>query len=351
MGRSGRSHVAYGPLRRSNSFLLISLALTAAAATPAQALVIQPVYDKTITSLANAATIEAAFNAVAAQFSSTLSAPVTVKIGVSWGNVAGYSMGSNVGASLDPLSGAYTYAQIAAALQASSGSAPQDATLASFVANLPSTDPTGLNNFEIPYAEAQALGLINATISLNSGYVGFSSTAVFDFNPKDGVPKGTYDFQGIAAHEIAEVLGRITGLAKVTTWASPFDLARFSALGTTSFSYGLSGYLSVDGGLTSLGTFNASGGGDRSDWASGVKDAQNATLSGGAILPFSQADWTALDLLGWNSGSGSPTGPAAGAPSGYAMDESRAPEPGTWAIFLIGFGFCGTTLRQHRLTT
>ena len=89
---------------------------------------------------------------------------------------------------------------------------PTDLNLASVVAHLPKADPTGKNSFSFPYAEAQALGLLPATMNLKSGYVGFASTVSWDF--KGGVvPAGQYDFMGVAAHEISEAMGRISALS------------------------------------------------------------------------------------------------------------------------------------------
>src|SRR5262249_28748175 len=96
----------------------LALPLALALGAPAQALTINPIFDSSITSPSTAATVEAAFNSVAAIYDSAFSDPVTVNIGVSWGKVASYSLPSNaVGASVDALYGYYSYNAVRSLLQ------------------------------------------------------------------------------------------------------------------------------------------------------------------------------------------------------------------------------------------
>src|SRR3954453_17793928 len=81
-------------------FAAIALA-AAGTAQPAAALVINPEFDSSITSLANAATIEAAFNTVAHDYASQFTSSAQINVQVSWGSVGGYALSSTaVGTSL-----------------------------------------------------------------------------------------------------------------------------------------------------------------------------------------------------------------------------------------------------------
>ncbi|MBV9523176.1 MAG: NF038122 family metalloprotease [Alphaproteobacteria bacterium] len=328
--------------RRSIAFWKLPLAAVTFPllfSAPAQALVIDPIFDASITSLSNASAVESAFNAVAADYASAFNNPVTVYIGVSWGSVGGYSLPSNaLGASLDPLYGYYSYNQVRNALTNASRGNPSDTALAIAAANLPAFAPSGTSRYAIPSAEAKALGLISGSTLQYDGYIGMSgsSTANYDYNPADGITPGTYDFEAVAAHEIAEVLGRITGLnGNQSAYRTPFDLYRYSAARKLGFSYNASAYFSIDGGRTDLGDFNnAAAGGDRSDWLTLAtsSDAQDAFIAPGQSLYLSAADLTALDALGWGGSNLGDTGWASPTMVAFNLvDPIGVPEPGTLA--------------------
>ena len=112
-----------------------------------------------------------------------------------------------LGASLDWLYGYYSYSQIRSLLGASAGSAVDKVGLA----NVPRSVEAP-SNFVIPAAEAKALGIVSGSASGIDGYIGFagSSTSTYDYGST--IASGKYDFTAVAAHEIAEVLGRLSGL-------------------------------------------------------------------------------------------------------------------------------------------
>ena len=319
-------------------------------ASPAQALNIVPVYDASVTSLANAAVVEAAFQTVANEFDAAFSTPITLKIAVGWGEVDGQALGAgNVGASLDFLRAGFTYANVVSYLRAAASANPTDLNLASVVANLPKTDPTGKNSFSFPYAEAQALGLLPATMSLKSGYVGFASKVSWDF--KGGVvPAGQYDFMGVAAHEISEAMSRISALSIANPgWATVLDLMRYSVPGVSSFSYASPAYFSINGGRTNLGSFNNAGTGDRGDWSPILApgDDQDSNLSMGVSYRMSTSDWTELDVLGYGAYITPPPGSPGVPAGGFLSHSGAAPEPATWAMMFLGFGIAGAVSRRR----
>ncbi|HEX5328228.1 MAG TPA: NF038122 family metalloprotease [Acetobacteraceae bacterium] len=267
---------------------------------PAAALDIKPQFDSSIAKLAQASQIETAFNRAAGVFEANFTDPATVNINVSWGKVNNHSLGSGtLGASWVNWWTAGSYSQTKAWLSSVALTA-QDRTA---LANLPAKTPAG-NRFEIPYAEAKALGLRAANASGPDGYVGFGLTpAKYTFNDSTGVATGTYDFLGIAEHEISEVLGRLSGFDTGGSpgYAYPFDLFRYAAPRTPTYGYRTAAYFSIDAGTTNLGKFNL-GSGDKSDWvsASTSKDAQEAMLYPHIVLGLSTADLTALDVIGWD---------------------------------------------------
>ena len=325
---------------------------TLSIAQPAQALTIKPVFDKSITSLANAQVIESAFNTVAAQFGRALGAHATIYINVSMGSVGGRALpGGTIGASLDNLYNGFSYTDLTGYLKADAAANLRDTNLVKAMANLPRNDPTGLDNFVVPYAEGKVLGFLDPNRHQVDGYIGFRNVA-YDFNSSNGVATGTYDFQGLAAHEIGEVLGRITGLQGTISWATPLDLFRYTAAHVSSFSSGAHAYFSIDGGVTKRAAWNYASRGDRTDWLTSAlsSDAQQAYLNTGKAYAMSAADWIQLDALGWN-GMYNPggQGPQPTTAPFYSDGSSvGVPEPATWAMLMMGAGAAGVSLRRQR---
>ena len=334
--------------RKYRPVLLATLAV--AAAWPAEALTINPVFDSSITSLGvdAATTVENAFDTVARDYASVFANNnVTINIGVSWGSVDGYALPSNaVGASVDPLYGYFSYSAIKSYLSASARSNPGDTALQTAVANLPRSAPSGVSKYVIPAAEMKALGLVNGNSTSIDGYIGFAGSPTgYTFTGANGqIAPGTFDFQAVAAHEIAEVLGRISGLqSSGSTYRTVLDLFRYGSKGNLSFSYNAAAYLSINGGRTDLGNYNNSpSGGDRSDWLTlaSSSDVQDAFVSTGENLNLSAADLTALDILGYG---GSNLGDTFTSPGQVAFSlVEDVPEPASLSLLasaLLAIGF------------
>lgn len=315
-------------------------------AHPAQALTINVTYDNSITSLGNAATVEADFNSVIASFDSVITNNVTVNIDVGWGNYGAQSVGSSVSAS-----SVNTVTSTFSAVKS---------LLAVTGATLPPTNTVYPNTFLIPDAEAKALGVTGISATYD-GYIGFSNTLTFGFD-ESSIAAGAYDFKAAAKHEIEEVLGRTSYLNSGTNFfGTPVDLYRYSAPGTNSFTYNTPNgvtpaYASTDGGVTSLGTFNdSSSGGDRFDWQSpgNTTDAQNAALPTGTVLGLSISDMKVLKALGYTFGSNvSSLFSAANAPYGASPGSQSltpAPEPASVSVVMVGLGALGVLRRRRRV--
>jgi hypothetical protein len=266
---------------------------------PVQAMVINVTYDSSVTSLTNAAQVEAAVADAVQTFQDLYTNAITVNITVSFSSSVG------LGQSNTQLTGNPAYTDLVNALAAAATTAEDS----NAVASLPASDPTGSGPWWMPTAEAKTLGSIGGLVYVDpndpgqDGQVKFASTVNYTFNPTNRAVAGEYDFIGVVEHEISEVLGRNSGLGTVGSGYVPYDLFRFTSSGVRSLNTSDSGvYFSVDDGVTSLKAFNPPGnGGDLQDWATGsTADSYDAFLSAGQKAVLSYADLTSLDIVGYD---------------------------------------------------
>lgn len=225
---------------------------------------------------------------------------VTVNISIGWGEVNGTSLGSNALGESESYLSSYSYSSLRSAGASDATSADDQ----SAVASLPSSAPVS-GKFWTTTAEAKALGLSATNGTSTDGFIGFSSSLPFTFNDSSGVASGTYDFNGVALHEMTEVLGRMlfagTTVAGYANSYTLLDLLHYAGAGTRDFSASTPGYLSVDGGKTDLGNFNTVSGGDAGDWASSMGyDSFDAFSSSGVVNPVTTNDLREIDAIGWN---------------------------------------------------
>ena len=251
-------------------------------------LVINIVFDA---SCANApAGFEAGVEAVVSYFESHFSNPITITIDVGYGEVDGQSLGVGALAESETVLTSVSYSALEAALVANADAIGDTAA----AANIPATSPVS-GNWWLSTAEAEALGLSNVGGNPD-GYVGFSSSVSFSYNDSNGVPLGQYDFFGVVAHEISEVMGRqmMDGENfQGGTSYEPLDLFHYSAAGVRDFSGTTAGYFSPDGGTTNLGNFNTNPSGDFGDWVASVGKS-------GVVDPVTANDLAEMNLLGWD---------------------------------------------------
>jgi hypothetical protein len=235
----------------------------------------------------------------------------------------------------------------------------------------------------------KAIGIYSGSATALDGTVTFSSNFGFDFNPGEGLKANTFDFLGVAIHEIGHALGFVSGVDLLDVYGYPNgagagtlgynlnDTSIFSALDMFRYSndpngvapgagpsldltVGTASYFSIDGGQTALfngyfstGRYNGDG-----RQASHFKDAPGCSGQLGIMDPtfcFQQeGEITALDLaaydaMGWNLSFDVLRNPAYVASTRFALwnyTGGAIPEPATWAMMLMGFGLIGVGARR-----
>ncbi len=245
-------------------------------------------------------------------------------------------------------------------------------------ANNPISYLDNVSSVTMTTANVKALGLSNANLlapGQSDASITFASNYNWDFARGTKIATNSYDFVGVAAHEIGHALGFVSGVDLLKDNRSnepanklsvtPLDLFRYSAdskaQNAIDFTLGNTAkYFSLDGGVTKIATFETGAGTyQASHWLDnnglGILDP---TAANGELLAISETDLRALDAIGWNR---SPIANSLTASSNRSIDSSGAnrlsaselatavPEPANYlgTSICAAFGI-GAIVKRHR---
>lgn len=242
------------------------------ATTTGGGLVIDPTFDSSITSNANAAAIESTINAAIALYQSLFADPITVEILYRYATTRpdGTPIQDSVAVS-DFVVYSIPWSTYLSSLEADAKTTSD----ASANANLPTLPVT--NDLVPSGAGGRAIGFDTPPAMFANGSVGDGGPydGIVTLNSADAIQftrppaAGNYDARRFTEHEIDEVLGLGSYLGGGSgSDFRPQDLFSWSAPGTRSHSAVGTRYFSIDNGNTDIVGFNQDSNGDFGDWLS-----------------------------------------------------------------------------------
>ena len=212
-------------------------------------------------------------------------------------------------------------------------------------------DDGDANNATIRLTSANAKALGYTVNAVSDASITFSNQFTWDYDTSDGVTAGSFDFVGIATHEIGHALGFVSGVDtldinsppvngpfsdELFTFVSSLDLFRYSADSTAQNVIDWTAsttdkYFSLDRGLTAIASFstgrNFGDGQQASHWKDNLGiGIMDPTAARGEVLAITANDLLAFDVIGWNV--------------------AAIPEPSTYAMMALGLAGLGAARRR-----
>jgi len=362
-----------------------------ACAAPASALTIE------LTDIGGVSGSPAALGfAVAAKYwESVITNDVTMKINVGYSDLGPNVLGgtSSTLATFVPIGGYYNAlaatgnsaldAMAVANLSPLDGGGGVDVLVPDYFSGTTGIDPTA-SRLAPDDAISQTMALSTANLKaligdvdfgIQDATIEFSNTFAFDFDARNGITAGQYDFVGVAVHEIGHALGFIsavddfdffagdTGPVDEFWWGYALDMFRYSANGGNpilDWTPDHDSYFSLDGGQTAFwdGYFSTGtdfgNGWQASHWlppegppCANFRGIMNPYICNGVGDAVTGLDLALFDAIGWNLNLDILANPDYEFSSAQ-MRTDFVPEPSTWALLIAGFGMTGAMLRRRR---
>ena len=275
---------------------LLLAATILAVSLSANALVIVPSFDTTISNDVNAATIESTINTAIQLYQTRFSDPITVTIQFKEISTTGlYGQSSwwyyNI-----------SYTQFRAALLADATTTNDTVALANLASGA-NNPVTGTTTVRVKTANLRAIGITGKNSGLAGGYDGIIGLHTSQLNLSRATTVGAKgDLMSTVWHEMDEVLGLSCALDSNSSDPLPEDFFRYTSAGVRSYSTnGDDAYFSLDG-TNLLARFNQGASGDYGDWwvaGSHTAQVQDASATNGKT-PNPWVELTALDAIGYN---------------------------------------------------
>jgi hypothetical protein len=241
--------------------------------------------------------------------------PITITIDIGYGEDNGQALSGNTLGEAQPAFGMLlSYSELLVYLRQADQSNGDTTGANSF----PTADPANGGNFFVSAAQLIAWGIIPGPETQIDGYAGFSSTLPFTYDPTNGVAAGTYDFVGVALHELTHALGRYVA----PSWPTSLNLFGYGANGLLDLNNTDPRYFSIDGGKTPLVNFDTTS--DQADFASnGPVDPFDAAIPAGTRMAWTNVDTEVMTALGYQ------TTPPVPAPLNFTLRDTATGQKST----------------------